>query len=109
MNKGKVYSDATRHNLNSQVCFVVQDLNRIGEEPFAVAFSFSSGIRLFDSFMRLVECGDFEVRLPRLERGTPCLEGRCSIQLSYRRARLSLINDRRISVKVILRRTFCGR
>jgi hypothetical protein len=30
--------------------------------------------------------GDFEMaRPPRLERGTLCLEGRCSIQLSYGR------------------------
>ena len=26
---------------------------------------------------------EFEVPSPRLERGTTCLEGRCSIQLSY--------------------------
>ena len=42
-------------------------------------------------------------RPPRLERGTLCLEGRCSIQLSYGRTKL-LFKDLRFAKNLILRR-----
>ena len=48
------------------------------------------------------------VRPEGLEPSTPCLEGRCSIHLSYGRAK-QLIYHPSASVKVILSRTFCDR
>ena len=41
------------------------------------------------------------VRPPRLERGTLCLEGRCSIQLSYGR------NGRRLAARRYRRKSVC--
>lgn len=39
--------------------------------------------------MSIVMAGNKMVRLARFERTTACLEGRCSIQLSYRRTLLN--------------------
>ena len=45
-----------------------------------------------------------KIRLPRFERGTLCLEGRCSIQLSYRR-----INFYSVCINRISHQTFFAR
>ena len=49
--------------------------------------------------------GNEMVRLARFERTTACLEGRCSIQLSYRRNLINL-NGRRARVQAWLRWNF---
>ena len=54
--------------------------------------------------MRLFEFFAQKIRLPRFERGTLCLEGRCSIQLSYRRIScvvLNLLHAHRVSFSVL--------
>ncbi len=50
----------------------------------------------FSYFVNFDSCRK-KIRLPRFERGTLCLEGRCSIQLSYRRINLYSVCILRIS------------
>src|SRR5213594_4267003 len=61
---------APMENSHARVGFVAMPLQQFGE---VFQFQHDSGKKM--------------ARPPRLERGTLCLEGRCSVQLSYGRSR----------------------